>query len=228
MKRILSICLLLVLATGAFAGDIASFQNLGFSENGKYFFFAQYGVLEGSMKLYAELYAVDVRANRFVADGVKKSVYEEEIEPGQSAIGALFTLYRDEGTLFDRYEVNHMKTGRLLYILVNGDEPKAHLEFRDFGTGKSYSIDLLQSRFGSGDSTSSSFHINLTVAEKNGTKKHLTVGLPSYRRPGVKQYKIRQVLLSPDESSLIFIIEKEEVSESGVDIRFMVETAFIG
>jgi predicted secreted protein len=226
VKRVLGICLLLILAQPAFSGDIATFQNLGFSEDGKYFLFGQYGVVEESLKLYAELYTVVVRSNRFTPDGVKKEVYSEELEPGQNGIGALFTLFRESSPL--EYDINHMKTGRLLYILVNGDEPKANLSFRDFAAGRAYKIDLLQSASGSGDTVSSSFHINMTLTEKSGHGKNFTIGLPTFRRAGVKQYKIRQILLSPSSKSLVFIIEKTEQTETGVNIRYMVETVFIG
>ena len=228
MKRVLLFCLLLSLAGIGFAGDIASFQNLGFSDNGKYFVFGQYGVFQDSLELYAELYTVDVRANRFVPNGSLTATYGEKLEPGNTGIGALFTLFRSADDLIDRYGINHMKVGRLLYILVNGDAPKSHLEFRDFTTGRSYTIDLVQARSGSGDSVSSSFHVNLAVKEKNGSQKYYTVGLPNYRRAGVLQYKIRRIILSPDGMSLVFIVEKEEVSDSGINIRYMVETVNIG
>ena len=224
MKRALGICLLLLAAAAVFAGDIASFQNLGFSEDGRYFMFGQYGILEDSLKHYAELYTVDVRANRFVPDGTMKAVYNEELQPGQSGIGGLFTLYQDADSLLSRHQINHMAPGRLLYILVNGKEPKAHLEFRDFTAGKAYVVDLVQSTFGSGENVSASFHINLAITDKNGTKKQYTLGLPNYRREGVRGYQIRQILLAPDDNSLVFIVEKEENADSAVNIRYMVET----
>ena len=228
MKRVLGICLLLILTQVAYSGDVASFQNLGFSDNGRYFVFGQYGVVEDTLKLYAELFTVDVRSNRFVPNGVMSAVYDEELEPGQDGIGALFTLYGGSSAHLKPYKINHMKTGRLLYILVNSDEPKESLSFRDFATGRAYSIDLQQSVFGSDESISSSFHINLTLTEKSGNQRQFTVGLPTYRRPGVKGYKIRRILLSPDETALVFVVEKEEQSESGVDVRYMVETVYIG
>jgi predicted secreted protein len=61
-------------AVAAYAGDAAVFQNLGFSPEGKYFMFAQYGVSEGSSLPYAEIYTVDVARNRFVPGGIKKIV----------------------------------------------------------------------------------------------------------------------------------------------------------
>jgi predicted secreted protein len=210
-----------------FAGDIASFQNLGFSEDGRYYMFGQYGIIEDSLKHYAQLYTVDVRANRFVPGGTLDAVYDELLEPGQSGLGALFTLYRSADSLVSRYRINHMMPGRLLYILVNGDTPKAHLEFRDFSGGKSYVVDLLQSTFGSGENVSASFHINLSVTDKTGARQHYTVGLPNYRRDGVHGYQIRQILIAPDETSLVFIVEKKENAESAVNIRYMVETVQI-
>ncbi|MBN1685433.1 MAG: DUF2259 domain-containing protein [Spirochaetales bacterium] len=224
MKRALGFCLLLLVACSVSAGDIASFQNLGFSENGRYFMFGQYGIVEDSLKHYAQLYTVDVLANRFVPNGALEAVYEEQLEPGQTGIGALFTLYQKANPIVSNYRINHMISGRLLYILINGQEPKPHLEFQDFVAGKRYKVDLLQSSFGSGKNVSASFHINLSVTDKNGTQKHFTVGLPDYRREGVRRYQIRQILLAPDGASVVFIVEKEQNAETGVDIRYMVET----
>lgn len=228
MKRILCICLLLIFSTSVFAGDIATFVNLGFSSDGRYFAFGVYGASEKTLNLYAEMYMVNVRTNRFVADGVKQAVYDEKIQPGQDGIGALFSLYRGSDRLIQAYSVNHMTTGRLLYILVNGDEPKADIEFRDFAAGRRYKIALLQSQSGTEDNPSAAFHINLTVTEKDGTEHHYTVGLPSYRRPGVVRYRIQRILLSPDGKSLVFVMEKEEAAESGINIRYMVETVYTG
>jgi predicted secreted protein len=224
VKRALGICLLLFATTLVFAGDIASFQNLGFSEDGRYFMFGQYGILEDSLQHYAQLYTVDVRANRFVTDGTLDAAYDEELKPGQSGVGALFTVYQGAESLISQYQVNHMAPGRLLYILVNGDDPKAHLEFRDFTAGKAYVVDLRQSTFGSGENISASFHISLTVTDKSGVRKEYTVGLPDYRREGVRRYQIRQILLAPDDTSVVFIVEKEESADSAVNIRYMVET----
>jgi hypothetical protein len=52
----------------------------------------------------------------------------------------------------------------------------------------------------------------------------LTVGKASYYRDSVDAYLIRQVLLSPDESSLIFVIEKQDRSKGSLQVGYMVET----
>lgn len=227
MKRTLLFCLLLTASGLLYAGDIANFVNLGFSDDSRYLMFAQYGALDDSSKHYADIFGVDVNANTFVPNGVKTAVYDEALMPGQEGIGALFTLYSTSVSLAKQYKVNHMTTGRLLYLLIDGQEPKKRLEFRDFDTGRSYQIELFQTQFGDGRSVSASFHINLTIADANGNSRHYTVGLPSYRRDGVKKYRIQQIIYSPDEKSLVFIIEKEESAKNGINIRYMVETVSI-
>lgn len=218
------LCLMLLLTAVMYAGDIATFVNLGFSDDSRNYMFGYYGADEMSAKLYAELYIVDVRANRFVPSGSKKSTGGEQISPGQDGIGALFALYKGAVGLVQTHGINHMKTGRLLYLLVDGEEPKAELDFRDFETGRSYAISLIQTSTGSEDSASSAFHINVTATSANGLVQRYVVGLPGYFREGVRKYRILQILSSPDESSLVFVVEKEQAADSGVNVRYMIET----
>ena len=83
---------------------------------------------------------------------------------------------------------------------------------------------LIQSSKGSGDSVQSSFHLVVTVEETSGRIASHTVGLPDYWRKGVKRYRIKQVLLAPDERSVVIVVEREEQDSTGVNIRYMVET----
>jgi len=223
-KRGVLAFLLLLAGMAAFAGDAAVFQNLGFSPDGKYFMFAQYGVSEGSSLAYAEIYTVDVAKNRFVSEGVKKASAKYPVEPGTDGRGALFNLLPDLLPLKKKYGIDHALTGRLLYILLDGAEPKAELEFRDFQTERKYKISLLQSADASGASVKSSFHLVVTVEDKSGRIRSYTAGSPDYWRSGVKRYRIKQIVLAPDGSSLVFAVEKEEEDASGANIRYMVET----
>jgi predicted secreted protein len=50
------------------------------------------------------------------------------------------------------------------------------------------------------------------------------VGLPDYWRQGVRQYKIKQVLLAPDDRSVVIVVERQEQDATGANIRYMVET----
>jgi predicted secreted protein len=220
--------LALVLFSGVlYAGDVASFANLGFSADGRYFMFAQYGIQEESSFPYVDLFVVDVTANEFVDGGVIKKTYSKAAEPGFIGEGALYTIIGDSAALKGKYGVDHLETGRILYLLVDGEEPKEDLDFRDFVSGIRYKVNLQQNVYGSNENVRSSFYIDLTVIAKNGTAKYYRVGLPNYQRRGIKSYRIKQVLLSPDGKSLVFLIEREEVDKSGSNIRYMVETVVI-
>ncbi len=209
------------------AGDVASFVNLGFSDDAKYFMFGQYGVTETDNKPYAEIYTVEVVSNNFVPNGVKKAQYSVSVQPGQDGSNALYTLLEDVLPLKKRYKINYLQSGRILYLLLNGDTPKADLEFRDFATGNKYTLTLEQIAEGKDSQIKASFFIKLTVAQKDGTVKNYCVGRPNYFRDGVKSYKIKQVFLSPNEQSLVIVVEKEEVKAGMSGTRYMVETVEI-
>jgi predicted secreted protein len=233
MKRtsfflLLFLCVFLCSGT-LFAGDIAVFQNLGFSPDARYFMFAQHGIAEKNSAPYAELYVVDVAANRFAPEGThimqdSGSPPPATVQPGQDGLGALFTLLEKQTAVTKRYRIDHLRTGRLLYIHLNGEPPRKTLEFRDFESGKRYNIELAQSVSGAGAEIKASFHLRVTITDAAGSASAHTVGLPDYWRRGVKSYRLKQVLLGPDERSLAFVVEKEEVDTSGANIRYMVET----
>ena len=226
-RRITLIMVLFFLGGVLFAGDIATYINLGFSDNSRYFMFGQYGVEENLSHPYAEIYTVNVSANDFTRNGVKKAVYSVQASPGQEGMGALLTLLEGSISLINTYGINHLKMGRLLYILLNGEEPKSLLKFRDFNTNSNYTVHLIQAEYSTSDTVQASFHLDVTITEKSGRTRNFIVGRPAYRRSNVKSYKIRQIFLSPDERSLVFLIEKEEKGTSGVNIRYMVETVTI-
>ena len=55
-----------------FAGDVASFVDKGFSEDGKYYVFGQYGKTDKKYQGWAEIYVVDIQENDYVDGGVFK------------------------------------------------------------------------------------------------------------------------------------------------------------
>ena len=227
-KTVLWVAVLLLGGWALFGGDIASFINLGFSENSRYYMFGQYGVHEESSFPYADIFVVDVPKNDFVTGGVKHGEYSIPNEPGSRGEGALLNLLEDHLALKRQYEINHVQSGRLLYVRVDGQKPKANLDFRDFVTGTRYLVTMDQKKYGAGGSVSSSFHIDLTVIPSSDSARDYRIGLPQYRRTGVSGYTISRVILSPSGRSLVFLIEKEQTNKSGSDIRFMVETVTIG
>jgi predicted secreted protein len=215
----------LILAVASFAstGDIALFVNLGFSSDSKYFMFGQYGILEKDSTPWADSYVVDVRANAYAPHGASRFSSAQPVEPGASAVGALLNTLNDT-TAQKKYRIDHLLTGRLLYVLIDGQQAADTLEFRDFPSGRSYKVDLIQGTGTTDSYPSASFSLAIAITERDGKIRNLIAGNSSYRRPGVKAYHIKQIILAPDGSSLVFLIQKEERDTHGDNIRYMVET----
>jgi predicted secreted protein len=222
-RLILCGTLCVLVAGAAFAGDVAQFTNLGFSEDSRYFMFGQFGVKERSSAPYAEVYIVDVPANDFTRQGVRKVTYTSAVEPGNNGQGALYNLMCDSLGLTKQYRIDHLQTGRLLYLLVDGGPPSDTLEFRDFQTGRTYTVNLLQNSSTKEGGVTSSFRIQLSISEKDGKVYTLEVGNPGIQRAGVKSYQIKQIILAPDGKSHILVIQKAEQDTMGSNIRYMVE-----
>jgi len=207
----------------SFAGDVATFVNLGFSPDSAYFMFGQYGIDQSAGKPYAETYFVDSRKNDFVDKGVLRRSFDASLEPGQDAVGALFALVGDQQAMVSKYKIDHLRPGRLLYVLLDGQEPPASLSFRDFKTGANFEVSLNQSSSESKGGLSSSFGIALSLTAKDGGTKRVVGGNPDIKRQGVKAYVIRRIIAAPDEKTLVFIVEKRTVDKGEPAVRYMVE-----
>ncbi|MFW5694689.1 MAG: DUF2259 domain-containing protein [Alkalispirochaeta sp.] len=225
MKRSLSIVLLMLLSLSVtYAGDVAHFINLGFSPDSRVFMFAQHGITQETSNPFVEIYTVDVPRNQFISDGVAEREYDVQVSPGQDGSGALFSLLPDVRPVIQQYEVDHLRQGRLIYMLVNGQEPRARIQFRDFETDDSYTITITQDARGSGPEGSAAFHLDVSAQLADGTEIEQRVGRPDYYRDGVNRYQIRQVIAGPDENSLVIVIERITDGTSGRHVRYMVET----
>ncbi len=225
-KRLASIGVLILLVTfAASAGDIARFMNLGFSPDSRYFMFGQFGIQEKTSTPWAETYIVDVKANTFVAHGVHKVSSSQQVDPGSDGIGALFDAVADSRAQKLQYRIQHMVTGRLLYILVDGAMAPDTVDFRDFQTGRNYEITMSQTR-PSGEA-GASFGLAITVTDKDGVVHTSKAGDPALRRAGVKAYHVKEIILAPDNASLVFLIQKEQHDTRGDNVRYMIETAGI-
>ena len=226
-KGSIIIILILALTVSLSAGDLASFMNLGFSEDSRYFMFGQYGITGETTLPYGEIYLVDVHRNQFVSRGVWEKTFDQPPQAGQNGLGALL-LFWDARERAQELKISPLAKGRMVYLLVNGEEPKTQVSFRDFKRGSQYHVTLNQQQFNGPSGISAAFHLNLSVTDKAGNIKTYTIGLPNYKRPGVRQYRIRQIFFAPDEASLVFVVEREEEAATGaVNIRYMVETAYL-
>ncbi|MGA2763508.1 MAG: DUF2259 domain-containing protein [Spirochaetia bacterium] len=225
-KRLAPIGVLILLVTfAASAGDIARFVNLGFSPDSRYFMFGQYGILEKASTPWADVSIVDVKANAFVPRGIHKVSSSRQLDPGSDAIGAVFDALEESRVQVAQHRIHHLLTGRMLYILVDGTPAPDTVDFRDFQTGRSYDVTLTQSP--AAGEAGASYSLAISVTEKDGKVRAYKAGDPSLRRPGVKAYHMKEILLAPDGASLVFLIQKEEQDSRGNNIRYMVETAGI-
>lgn len=230
-------------ASSVSAGDVGSFVNLGFSTDSSTFMFGLYGVRDKDSTPYAETYIVDVAGNKFVQDGQVVISGAQTVTLGQDGSGAFYNALHRAQAQIVRYHVDHLNLGRLVYVLVNGQTSKSTLTFRDFNTGNKYDVELIQAARplktastgivsptpSAGTAPASvpseaSFHIKVTATAKNGEVKTITLGRQNYFRTNVNEYQIRQVILSPDEKSLVFVIEKLDRGAEALNTSYMVET----
>jgi predicted secreted protein len=207
------------------AGDSASFVDLGFSSDGSIYMFAQYGVKSGLLRPWAELFVVDVARNAFVPDSRISYTHDKPIYAGQDGSGALYHVVVKSAALIERHGISYPNQGQPLYIALSGDpayEGKK-ITFRDFVSGVSYRANLVETVNGSGKGLRSSFYIKLESVDGDGETKTFTVGTPDFQRPSILSYRIKKVLVAPSGNSLIFVIEMKCHAENGHDIRYMVE-----
>jgi len=220
-RRALVWAMILLAASVVSAGDVAQFVNLGFSKDGKYFMFGQYGVGQKDSAAWADTFIVDVKANAFAPHGTETFADTQTVDPGSSGLGALLNALAEGLPRTRQLHIDHLSTGRLLYVLLDGAEAADNLEFRDFQTGRTYAVVLTQSRIADAGAV---FGIGVTVTEKDGARHSFTVGNPAYIRRGVKAYHIKQIILAPDGVSLVFVVQKQEQDTQGSNVRYMVET----
>ena len=220
-KRLALVWVLFLLAAlAASAGDVAQFVNLGFSRDARYFMFGQFGISAKDSSAWADTFIVDVPANAYASKGTKHFSGSQPVDPGANGLGAMLIALSDSSPRTKQLHIDHLATGRLLYVLLDGAQAAETLEFRDFQSARSYKVDLTQSAAPGG----ASFGISIAVTEKDGSTRSLKAGDPSYKRSGVKAYHIKQIILAPDGASLVFIVQKEEQDTQGNNIRYMVET----
>lgn len=224
MKKLLSIVLFIFISSVIFAGDVATFVNLGFSQDGKYFLFGEYGIDDANQSVYSNMWLVDVLRNSFVPKGVYSGKYKTVIEPGESALGGLIKLLSDGQGEIKKYKIDYLEQGRPLYVRINDDNNVNELNFRDFVTGLSYHFILSKKITGEGVNTESSFGITLETKDKNEKVKKYSIGNPNYSRKGVTDYKIERILHSSEGSNLIIVLSKYVLDGNDINIRYMVET----
>jgi predicted secreted protein len=207
------------------AGDTASFVDFGFSPDGATYMFGQYGIQSQTLKPWADLYVVDVARNDFVSGGKLSFTHNSAVVAGQDGSGALYGLIARNAALADRYRLNFLLQGQLLYLSLDANPPPSeNIEFRDFERNTAYKAHLLPALEGSGVSLKSSFYISLERTLANGTKRVYTVGNPQVKRPLINAYRIKKVMVAPRGGAIVFVVSTTTPTANGPDVRYMVET----
>lgn len=226
MKRLITLATILFgLSASAFAGDVATLVNLGFSPDSAYFMFGYYGLDMAAGKPYAEIYIVDTKKNEFTSDGVYRGLYPVELQPGWNPAGAFYRLFATTITQAGKRKIDHLEQGRLIYLSINGEDASDVLSFKDFSTKVQWDVSLKENVTEEKDgSILSSFGLDVSILGPDGKKISLKAGNPQIRRKNVKDYTIRQILVAPDGKTVVVLIERLEKDPTGSGIRYMVET----
>jgi predicted secreted protein len=81
----LALLLCALSATAAFAADAAERKILGFSRDGRYFAFEQFGVQDGSGFPYSEIYIIDLVSDSWLGGTPVRVRFDDETKPLESA-----------------------------------------------------------------------------------------------------------------------------------------------
>lgn len=79
---------LAIIPASVFAGDFATLNFIGFSEDGKYLAFEEYGTQDGSGFPYSNYYFIDVTKNSYAVAPIKQTFkdFDESNPPGEDVV----------------------------------------------------------------------------------------------------------------------------------------------
>ena len=117
MKKVFLACAAFIAGISAcFAGDVASFVDKGFTSDGKYYIFGQYGKTDKKFQGWAEIYQVDIAANDYVDGGVFKTK-PTSVTAGKSGKEVFEGLEAKSYYYFKNYPTEKANIDNVLYIL---------------------------------------------------------------------------------------------------------------
>lgn len=218
-------------AFASFAGDSAVLVDNGFSADGNYYIFGQYGKIDKKFQGWAEIYTVDVLKNDYVDNEVYR-VKPSAVTFDKTGKEVYESLAGKNYLSIKKYNCAQNSPEQILYI--REEEKKAgtdEIEFKDFISSVSddqayYKVVLVPTVSGEGINVKSSFYINLEKLDSKGAVlASQKIGNPGITRKGVKNYKIERIVCDETGKKLVFIVEKTMEDKTGINIRYMIETA---
>lgn len=218
-------------AFASFAGDSAVLVDNGFSADGNYYIFGQYGKIDKKFQGWAEIYTVDVLKNDYVDNEVYK-VKPSAVTFDKTGKEVYESLAGKNYLSIKKYNCAQNSPEQILYI--REEEKKAgtdEIEFKDFISSVSddqayYKVVLVPTVYGEGINVKSSFYIDIEKLDSKGAVlASQKIGNPGITRKGVKNYKIERIVCDKTGKKLVFIVEKTMEDKTGINIRYMIETA---
>ena len=167
MKKLLLLGMISVAGFMAFAGDAAAFVDLGISQDGRTYAFAEYGKTDKTFQGYAEIYTVDIEKNDFV-DGEVFRTNPSTATTSKSGKAVYEELYEKASWKLRKYDFKPASVDNLLYVRDDKKEGESEIVFKDFEGSTNeqsvyYHIKLAKTVFGSGEGLRSSFFITIEV-----------------------------------------------------------------
>lgn len=218
-------------AFASFAGDSAVLVDNGFSADGNYYIFGQYGKIDKKFQGWAEIYTVDVLKNDYVDNEVYR-VKPSAVTFDKTGKEVYESLAGKNYLSIKKYNCAQNSPEQILYI--REEEKKAgtdEIEFKDFISSvsddqASYKVVLVPTVSGEGINVKSSFYIDIEKLDSKGAVlASQKIGNPGITRKGVKNYKIERIVCDKTGKKLVFIVEKTMEDKTGINIRYMIETA---
>lgn len=218
-------------AFASFAGDSAVLVDNGFSADGNYYIFGQYGKIDKKFQGWAEIYTVDVLKNDYVDNEVYR-VKPSAVTFDKTGKEVYESLAGKNYLSIKKYNCAQNSPEQILYICE--EEKKAgtdEIEFKDFISSVSddqayYKVVLVPTVSGEGINVKSSFYIDIEKLDSKGAVlASQRIGNPGITRKGVKNYKIERIVCDKTGKKLVFIVEKTMEDKTGINIRYMIETA---
>lgn len=206
----------------SFSGDIAVFKDLGFSQDGKSYAFAQYGVTDKDYIPYGEIYTINIAENEYIPKGVFRKT-DSSFKNGEAVYTHLAEKNKD---FLAKYKFTPISLEDTLYINSGTKTSSDAIRFKDFSSTETiyYNIKLVPFIEGKGLNCYSSFYIIIEKQDETGkTLAKKVAGTPSVKRKGVSNYSIETIYHNAESNNFIFIVEKQIQTDSGVSVRYMAE-----
>lgn len=230
MKKILSAVISLgLLVSAAFAGDVATFVEGGWSKDGNIYVFGQYGKTDKNFQGWAELIEVDIKKNDY-ADKGYFAVKPSSVTSGKSGREVYESLEAQNFYNLKPLSLTKTAPDQMLYLCEDPQKKGSdEIKFTDFigsdiENPMTYNVRIVPTVNGTGASAKSSFYILIEKKDADGNVvASQKVGNPDIKRKGVTGYKVEQILCDKDCKKMIFVVEKIMEDKTGINIRYMVE-----